>query len=87
MPSCCRSLLLCTAVALCGGFPLVGQEIPKRDYVTYLPRATPRAVTRPAANVTFQLYGNPAGAAWRAAGRSLSARAAFSAAFSGEPGA
>ncbi|HRX18689.1 MAG TPA: hypothetical protein P5135_06535 [Gemmatimonadales bacterium] len=65
MPSCCRSLLLCTAVALCGGFPLVGQEIPKPDYVTYLPRETPRAVTRPAANVTFQLYGNPAGAAWR----------------------
>lgn len=52
-------LLLATPTAT-----LAAQEIPKPDYVTYLPREAPRAVTETAANIQFQLFGNPDSPTW-----------------------
>jgi len=43
LPRTCRVRVLATWVALCAGLagPLSGQEIPKPDYITYMPGGLP----------------------------------------------
>jgi hypothetical protein len=58
----CRVRVLATWVALCAGLagPLFGQEIPKPDYITYMPGGVPLPGAQHPATALFQLYGDTA---------------------------
>jgi len=62
LPRTCRVRVLATWVALCAGLagPLSGQEIPKPDYITYMPGGLPLPGAQHPATALFQLYGDTA---------------------------
>jgi len=55
------------ALAAASGFPgaACGQEIPKPQYITYIPREQARAVARTDANVRFRVFGDPRSPGYR----------------------
>lgn len=58
------SILGSAALALFA-MPARAQEIPKPDYVTYMPREVPRAVTQTSGSVQFRVFGDRQDAAFR----------------------
>jgi len=60
-----RSTLFAAGMLVAATAPGLAQEIPKPDYVTYMPREHPRAIARTDANARFHIYGDSAATGFR----------------------